>query len=85
MKLGPSKEDVRAFFAKVDPSGSGLLSYEKFRDLLLNIEPSLTDQEVSSPDSFTLADIKSTHMVTHTHTYTQFFMSLRLSEILKFS
>ena len=45
-KLGPNKEDVRAFFAKTDPSGAGFMSYEKFREMVLNIEPCLSEQEV---------------------------------------
>lgn len=45
-KLGSNKEDVRAFFAKTDPSGSGFMSYEKFREMVLSIEPCLSEQEV---------------------------------------
>merc|ERR1712110_406897 len=45
-KLGTNKEDVRSFFAKTDPSGSGFIPYERFREMVLNCEPSLSDQEI---------------------------------------
>ncbi|XP_005096411.1 EF-hand domain-containing family member C2 [Aplysia californica] len=45
-KLGSNKEDVRAFFAKTDPSGSGYIPYEKFREMVLNVEPTMSDQEI---------------------------------------
>ena len=50
-KLGTNKEDVRSFFAKTDPSGSGFIPYEKFREMVLNCEPSLCEQEVGSGSS----------------------------------
>jgi len=45
-KLGNNRDDVRSFFAKTDPSGSGTISYEQFREMVLNVEPSLTEQEI---------------------------------------
>ncbi|CAG5132092.1 unnamed protein product, partial [Candidula unifasciata] len=46
VRLGSNKEDVRAFFAKTDPAGSGYMSYEKFREMALSIEPTLTEHEI---------------------------------------
>uniref|UniRef100_A0A2C9JF73 EF-hand domain-containing family member C2 n=1 Tax=Biomphalaria glabrata TaxID=6526 RepID=A0A2C9JF73_BIOGL len=45
-RLGTNKEDIQAFFARTDPTGSGYIPYEKFREMVLNVEPSLTEQEI---------------------------------------
>nr|KAG5693048.1 hypothetical protein BaRGS_028808 [Batillaria attramentaria] len=45
-KLGENMDDVRAFFTKNDASGSGVTSYGQFRDLLCQVDGSLTDQEI---------------------------------------
>jgi len=47
-KLGSNKEDVRSFFAKTDPSGSGYIPFERFREMILNVEPTLSDQEITT-------------------------------------
>jgi len=47
-KLGSNKEDVRSFFSKTDPNGSGYIPYERFREMILNVEPSLSDQEITT-------------------------------------
>ncbi|BFZ06219.1 hypothetical protein BsWGS_09258 [Bradybaena similaris] len=46
VRLGSNKEDVQAFFAKTDPAGSGYMSYQKFREMALSIEPTLTEHEI---------------------------------------
>ncbi|CAL1546448.1 unnamed protein product [Lymnaea stagnalis] len=45
-RLGTNKEDVQAFFARTDPAGTGYLPYEKFREMVLTVEPTLTEQEI---------------------------------------
>ena len=37
-KLDENVEDVRAFFARRDASGSGVMGYDQFRQLLLEVE-----------------------------------------------
>jgi len=44
--LGKSQDEVRSFFAKNDPSGSGIISYDQMVSLLRQIDSQITDQEV---------------------------------------
>jgi len=47
-KLGANREDVRSFFAKTDPTGSGFMPYENFKEMLLSVAPELTEQEIKT-------------------------------------
>ncbi|XP_046566308.1 EF-hand domain-containing family member C2-like isoform X2 [Haliotis rubra] len=45
-QIGQNKEDIRAFFARNDSSGNGIVSYEQFSGLLRQIDSSLTEHEI---------------------------------------
>ncbi|XP_033759887.1 EF-hand domain-containing family member C2-like [Pecten maximus] len=44
--LGKTPDEVRSFFAKNDPSGGGIITYDQLVALLRQVNPEMTDQEV---------------------------------------
>ena len=44
--LGQNADECRSFFTKNDPSGNGIISYEQMVNLLRQVDPSVSDQEV---------------------------------------
>ncbi|KAK7090027.1 EF-hand domain-containing family member C2-like isoform X2 [Littorina saxatilis] len=45
-KLSQNMEDVRSFFTRSDGTGSGVSDYNSFRQLLMQVDGSLTEQEI---------------------------------------
>lgn len=44
--VGSKSDDVRSFFMRNDPDGSGIIQYEQLGALVRQIEPSVTDHEI---------------------------------------
>ncbi|XP_076099003.1 EF-hand domain-containing family member C2-like isoform X1 [Mytilus galloprovincialis] len=44
--VGKNKDEVKSFFMRNDPGGSGVLGYDQFVSLLKQVDSSLTDQEI---------------------------------------
>lgn len=44
--VGNKPDDVRSFFMRNDPDGSGLIQYDQLGSLLRQIEPTISDQEI---------------------------------------
>lgn len=47
-KLNANRDDVRAFFTRYDSSGAGVVEYDQFRQLLQQLDHTLTEQEIMS-------------------------------------
>jgi len=44
--VGGKADEVRSFFMRNDPQGSGIIQYDQLCALVRQIEPSVTDHEI---------------------------------------